>query len=159
MLNITADLNESIETWCTKNNCDKNLFCERKSNTLQNVDFRTPNLSRNFDIKESSCTLKEIIVKEHLKYLHCKNVIARQKTKGNVRFVCQRFYILVVVGKFRLLNSNSNNNQTSKQVSNSNIMPINNYSNILKIIFNTKLSDAKKQLFHMHWTLYRKQTK
>lgn len=45
MLNITADLNESIETWCTKNNCDKNLFCERKSNTLQNVDFRTPNLS------------------------------------------------------------------------------------------------------------------
>lgn len=131
MLNITADLNESIETWCTKNNCDKNLSCERKSNILQNVDFR------NFDIKESSCTLKEIIVKEHLKYLHCKNVIARQKTKGNVRFVCQRFYILVVVGKFRLLNSNSNNNQTSKQVSNSNIMPINNYSNILKIIFNT----------------------
>ena len=134
-----------LKPGCTMHGYDKNLFCERKSNIFQNVDSRIHHLSRNFDIKGSSCGLKETTVKQHLKDLHCKNVTAPiGKTKGNVKFICQRFYVPVIVEEFTLLNNNNNTNQTSKQVSNSNINLINNHSNTLKSIFNTNLDDIKR---------------
>ena len=47
-----------------------NMAMKGKSNILQNIDSRIHHLSRNFDIKESSCALKETIVKQHLKNLN-----------------------------------------------------------------------------------------
>ena len=84
--------------------------------------------------KESCCDLKESIVKQNLKDLHSEHItVLTDKATSNNAFPCQQFYVLVLVKKLELLNSNTN--QTYKQVSNFNLNK-NNHSNILRNKFN-----------------------
>ena len=104
--------------------------------------------SRSVYKKESSCDLKESIVKQYLKDLHSEYIVVLiDKATSNEGFTCQRFYVLVyyvlmflciLYFMFKLLKLgllNNNSNQTYKQVSNFNLS-INNHSNILRNKFN-----------------------
>ena len=66
---IIAGLNEPIKT-CINHDYVINLFNEWKSKAFQKVDFRIHHLSRKRNIKKSSCTLREDIVRQNLKDLH-----------------------------------------------------------------------------------------
>ena len=56
--------------------CWRNLFNEWKPNTYQKVDSRIYHLSWKLDLKISTCALNETIMKQHLKDLYSKYVIA-----------------------------------------------------------------------------------
>ena len=91
-LDIIAGRNEPIETWCTKHGYDKNY--SSKSN------FKIHHLSRKLIIKKFSLTLKETTVKQHLKNLQFKYLIAWiYKTIGNASLLCLWFYALVTIFK------------------------------------------------------------
>ena len=86
-----------------------------------------------------------------MKDLHSEYVIALiDKATGNVAFMCQLFYVLVLVKQLGLLDNKNTTNQTYKQIFNSNTSIINNPANILKSKFNINLDDANKQLPHMY---------
>ena len=76
----------------------KKLFNKWKSSMIQKVDSRIYHLSRNLNRKESSCVLRKTTVKQHLKDLDSKYVIAPiDNVTSNAAFICQRFYALLLV--------------------------------------------------------------
>ena len=78
-------------------------------------------------------------------------IVPIDKATGNVTFICQQIYALVLVKELGLLSNNNSTKQTYKVVSNSNINTINIYSNILKIECNINLGNANKKFPNMYW--------
>ena len=100
---IKSGITDCVSSWCAKHRKNKNVLLAWQTEVNSKVDDRIDKLKTEKEQKETSSS------KKCLKELLSKFVIAPiDKATGNVSFICQRFYALVLAKELGLTGSSSN---------------------------------------------------
>ena len=105
---IKSGITDCVTTWCAKHRMSKNVLFAWQTEILGVVDERIEKLKMEGEQKETQEVFKNPSSKKCLRDLLSKFVIAPiDKATGNVSFICQRFYALVLAKELGLIGSSN----------------------------------------------------
>lgn len=147
---IKNSINDYIKAWCDKNGCNEQLFHQWKHKVLELVDIQIQQLSIRIGSYFDQSILKDRSVSSCLQNLHNNYVVVPiDKATGNVAFVCQRFYALVIVNELGLNPQHASPTYNLSSKSENDI--INNHTNFIRNKFNMKVQEDNKRLPRIYW--------
>ena len=99
---IKSGITDCVSSWCAKHRKNKNVLLAWQTEVNSKVDERIDKLKTEKEQKETHEVFQNPSSKKCLKELLSKFVIAPiDKATGNVSFICQRFYALVLAKRIR----------------------------------------------------------
>ena len=150
---IVESLEVLINTWCN-DQFDETIFSDFKNTALELVDERITSLRDKYKQSPIVETLKIAGVKNNLKNLQDKYIIApMDKATGNVAFICKRFYAHILAKELELL-PDTGNKMCPTYIREQNIsIPdvIKRQVNNLKSTFKLSTEKDMETLPHIYW--------
>ena len=149
---IIEGLSDCIDTRCNENGIDKSVLLQWKVNVIYKVGEKMKMLSNKTSSKFHKSVLEQNNPLNILNDIHNQFVVTPiDKVNGNVAFICQQFYALVLVEELGLDHNNTGTSKTYIPVHKANNQVISDNITFLRNRFDLVVDEEKKKLPNNYW--------